>query len=242
MKTPDMTLVIPAHNEEKYLTATLDAVMRAVRRLEAAGKSCEVIVVDNDSTDATAQVAARPWVRVTHEAKRNIGAVRNRGAREASGRNIAFLDADSLPSENALVRIVETLDRGDCAGGGVMVRPDRWVWWALPIFALMPAVQLVLGVTAGMIYATKEAFDAVGGFDEGLYAAEDLEFVLALKKYGHKTGKKFANLSDVHIVTSVRKFGKAHWRDYLVFPRYLLNRNVVRDAANCRFWYGEDRR
>jgi len=239
---PLLSLVIPAWNEEHYITPTLETVFEAVAQLESAGGCAEVIVVDNVSTDTTVAKASAFPVRVVTEERRCIAAVRNRGARAACGDYLVFLDADSRPSPNSLVRIRETLSSGRYAGGGVRILPERWVPGVVPLFLLAPVLRLVYGISAGMIFATREAFEAVGGFNDLLYAAEDLEFVRALRAFARKTGKKFANLTDVNIRTSVRKFEKAGWRDWLIFPKYLLNRNSVRRRENCRLWYAEEHR
>jgi glycosyltransferase involved in cell wall biosynthesis len=239
---PLVSIVIPAWNEEKYITATLESVFVAGMYLERAGGSYEVIVVDNDSSDATAARAAEFPVRIVREERHCIAAVRNRGARAARGEYLVFLDADSRASENSLTRICETLSGGCYVGGGVKIYPDKWSLRTFPFYAMGPVMMIVLGVTAGMIFSTREAHTAVKGFDEALYAAEDLDFVTNIKAFGRKTGKKFAHLTDVHIKTSVRKFRTARLRDWLIFPRYFLNRNIVRNADNCRFWYAEGHR
>jgi glycosyltransferase involved in cell wall biosynthesis len=236
-----VSVVIPAWNEEAYIGGTLAAVFEAVGRLEAAGGRAEVIVVDNASADATAERASAFPVRVVTETRRCIAAVRNAGARAARGEYLAFLDADSRPSVNSLERIWRTLSTGQFVGGGVRICPERRSWRLAPLYLIPAVMRVVLGISGGMIFARREDFDAVGGFDEGLYAAEDFELLLALRRRAHKTGKKFANLSDVRIVTSVRKAEKAAWREWLIFPKYLFNRDSARRFENCRLWYAGHR-
>ena len=241
-KEPLLSVVIPAWNEEKYITTTLESVFVAGMYLESAGCRYEVVVVDNDSSDATVKCATQFPVTVVREKRHCIATVRNLGARAARGRYLVFLDADSKASENSLTRIYETLSAGDCIGGGVKIYPEKWSLRTLPFFAMGPLMMIFLGVTAGMIFCTREAYEAVAGFDETMFAAEDLKFVRNIKTFGRKTGKKFAHLTDVHIKTSVRKFRTASVKDWLIFPRYFLNRDSVRDVDNCRFWYAEGHR
>ena len=74
----NVSLVIPAHNEEKYLGDCLESIAPQAHRL------LEVIVVDNASTDNTAQVAARsPFVRVVHEPRKGLLWARQRGYLES---------------------------------------------------------------------------------------------------------------------------------------------------------------
>ncbi|MCD6404737.1 MAG: glycosyltransferase [Planctomycetes bacterium] len=236
-RTSLISVVIPAWNEERRIRRTLEALFLCVRRLKAAGGRAEVIVVDNHSSDRTVEEARRFDVRIVSEERRLIAAVRNRGARAAHGDYLVFLDADSRPSANALVRIYRTLEGGGFVGGGVRIRPRRWSALFLAVYAAVPLARVVWGVSAGMIFATREAFRALGGFDERLFAAEDLEFAKALKACGRAQGLFFANLHDVFITTSVRKFEKATLRDFLIFPRYLLDKESVTNPENCRFWY-----
>jgi glycosyltransferase involved in cell wall biosynthesis len=92
MKT---TVIIPAYNEEAYITASLQAALRL--------GAFEVIVVDNSSTDNTFNVASRfTSVRVVRECNRGVQFARETGRREAKGDILAYLDADSIPPENWL--------------------------------------------------------------------------------------------------------------------------------------------
>ena len=236
-----LSVVIPAWNEEAYIGETLRAVFEAVARLESAGGRAEVIVVDNGSTDATVERTRAFPVRVVNEPRRRIATVRNAGALAARGEYLAFVDADSRPSANSLERIWRVLSTGRFTGGGTRICPERRSLRLAPLYLIPAMMRVVLGVSGGMIFATREDFDAVGRFDEGLYAAEDFELVLALRRRAHKTGKKFANLSDVRIVTSVRKADKASWREWLIFPKYLFNRDSARRFENCRLWYAGHR-
>jgi len=76
------SFVIPARNEERPIGQTIEALHAAAR---ACGSPCEIIVADDDSADATAEVAARAGARVVHVQARQISVVRNAGARSARG-------------------------------------------------------------------------------------------------------------------------------------------------------------
>ncbi|MDI6892000.1 MAG: glycosyltransferase [Actinomycetota bacterium] len=126
---PRISLVIPAYNEEKYLGRTLASVLGAVEFYERErGGDVEVIVVDNNSTDKTAEVARRFGVRITpFKAKNQMAAVRNAGVKLAQGEILTFLDADSLVSKNVFVCVDEVLGSGEIIGGGVDIRPDSFL-------------------------------------------------------------------------------------------------------------------
>ncbi len=76
-----LSIVIPAYNEEKYLPETLGALRAALSTVQDA----EVTVIDNESTDATREIAASFDVQIVTEHERNIGKVRNTGGFAASG-------------------------------------------------------------------------------------------------------------------------------------------------------------
>jgi glycosyltransferase involved in cell wall biosynthesis len=90
-----VSIVIPAHNEERHLWACLEAIAAQTQAVY------EVIVVDNNSTDQTRQIAASfPFVTVVHEAKQGIVYARNTGFDAATGDIIGRIDADIvLPTD-----------------------------------------------------------------------------------------------------------------------------------------------
>ncbi len=200
---PDITHVIPAHNEERFLPRTLESVRRAV---EAFDGTVEVIVVDNVSTDDTAAVARGYGATVVREETRRIAAVRNAGAAAARGRILTFADADSMVSENFFVEAHRLLSDDQCIGGNFEIRPDRTsagirfcVWF---IVAVMGAL---LRVGGGAYFCLRETFEAFGGFDARRDYAEDVAFARVLRRYGKARGKHYVRSRDAHIVTSMRK-------------------------------------
>lgn len=93
-----VSIVIPAYNEEQNISRTIEAV------LAQDYPNYEVIVVNNGSTDGTAQVASRYPVRVVHEPVKGLLSARERGRLESSGDLIANIDADCLPDSGWLER------------------------------------------------------------------------------------------------------------------------------------------
>src|SRR5882757_796181 len=89
-KFPTISIIVPAHNEEDYLGATLDALNRQDF------PECEIVVVANGCTDRTADVAHEKCTRLVTLREKGLGVARNRGARMATGDLLIFLDADTL--------------------------------------------------------------------------------------------------------------------------------------------------
>jgi glycosyltransferase involved in cell wall biosynthesis len=195
---PQLSFVIPARNEEAVLAAALGSVRTAA---ESTGRTWEVIVVDDASTDRTAVIAAEHGARVVPVALHNIGAVRNAGAKQARGDVLVFLDADTLLPAPTLQAALAALDSG-AVGGGAWVEFDRKVnWYQRGIaVAFTYAWERVFRWAAGcFIYAKRSEFEAVGGFDEQYLCAEERFLSEALRARG-----KFVMLWEP-VITSARK-------------------------------------
>jgi glycosyltransferase involved in cell wall biosynthesis len=101
---PTVSFVVPAYNEEALLPETLAAIRRAIAR---AGCTAEIIVVNNASTDRTAQVAGHiPGVRVIEEPIKGLVRARQAGFLAATGQLIANIDADTRVSAGWLSRVI----------------------------------------------------------------------------------------------------------------------------------------
>jgi len=96
-----VSLIIPAYNEEAYIGQCLESVMQQKDLPD------EVIVVNNNSTDQTVEIASRFPVRIVHESKRGIIHARNAGFDAASGDVIARCDADSVLPPQWIRRVRE---------------------------------------------------------------------------------------------------------------------------------------
>ena len=235
----DLSVIIPAYNEANYIGRLLDS-LAVARRQHAPGREAEIIVVDNGSTDATAAIAQEKGATVVQESERKIAAVRNAGARAARGATLIFIDADNVASPNLLAEIDRVMQSGRYVGGGVEVLPDRWSTGIAITYVFFWTSFWLLGVSAGVIFASREAFDAVGGFDPTLYAGEDAKIVWQLKRWARRNGKRFCNLRSAHIVTSTRKFDLyGDWLFFKMFARWWYRPfRVLKDRKAVGFmWY-----
>ena len=230
-EAPTLSFVVPAHNEEHELPATLQAIHAAARASE---RSYELIVVDDASTDATAEIAQRFEARVIAVNLRQIAAVRNAGARVARGDILFFVDADTHIAPSHVSLGIEALEAG-FAGGSARVRVDAAVpFWAdlfLKIFATFYFAAR-LGVGA-FIFTKRASFEAVGGFDEQYFAGEEFYLTLALKKLG-----PFKILREP-IVTSARKI-RMHERSFFLAQSCLIlfgGKRALRKRERLDLWY-----
>jgi glycosyltransferase involved in cell wall biosynthesis len=201
-----ISLIIPAHNEEAYLGGCLDSVLA-----HADGRFHEIIVVDNASTDRTAEVARhRPGVRVVHEAAKGLTKARQRGFEEATGEYIAYIDADTRMPANWL-DIAEQVfaDNPDAV---VLSGPGRY--WDAPLMhrAILSAVWWITAplsyrMIGYMVYgahfiARRDAIAAIGGFNRSIeFYGEDTDLARRLSRIGEVVFRM-----DFCIYSSARRF------------------------------------
>jgi glycosyltransferase involved in cell wall biosynthesis len=231
-----ISFVIPAYNEEALLGRTLDAINEAGREL---GQPFEVAVVDDASSDGTAAVARQHGARVVPANHRQIAATRNAGARATSGDMLIFVDADTVVTGAAVRAAVQAM-RAGAAGGGCAFRFDGH----LPLYArllekVVAPLYFALGLASGcFLFCTRSAFQAVGGFNEGLFAAEEAAMSLALRRQG-----RFVILREC-VTTSGRKLRTHTAREVLgpLVRLALAGRKSVARRRGLDIWYGERRR
>ena len=235
-----ISIVIPAFNEAGYIEATLASVSEAIKQFP--GKA-EVIVVDNNSTDGTGDIARKCGARVVFEAKNQIARARNAGAAVASGDYLIFIDADTSIHGDILEKVIDLLSSGKFIGGGAWAEPDSG-WFQRLMFDLFINYTLSLkNVTAGpFLYCERAAFERVGGFDESMYAAEEFSLAYRLKKEGKKSNRKWKIIrhqKSHDIITSKRKFSKLGGLGIIEQNTHLLWKphEKLRQKNQCAFWY-----
>jgi glycosyltransferase involved in cell wall biosynthesis len=230
-----VSFVIPAWNEEPLIGRTLDVLFASAQQM---GCPFEVVVADDASTDGTAGIARAKGARVVSLNRRQIAAARNAGAKAAHGGLLIFVDADTRVTPDVLRATLQAV-RGGAVGGGCAVRFEgrvpRYARLLLPIFIWF---YRVVGLAAGcFLFCTREAFDAAGGFDEGLYASEECALSWALKRQG-----RFVLLRE-SVLTSGRKL-RTHsgWEILGVLLRLARRgRRAVRDRQDKEIWYATRR-
>jgi len=200
----DFALIIPAWNEEAFIESSVAAAKAAIESVSANG---QLIVVDNNSSDNTAQLAAAAGAEVVFEAENQISRARNAGANVANAGMYVFVDADSHISATLLQRALTLLESGDVVGGGAYVRPDREVNWYLSlIMSMWNQISRLFRVAAGcFVFVRSDAFVAVGGFSEKRYAGEELVLSRALRKWGKARDMRFHIIREHSMTTSMRK-------------------------------------
>jgi glycosyltransferase involved in cell wall biosynthesis len=238
LPTVDYSIIIPAFNEANWLPASLRAARAAMATVpEWQG---EIVVVDNHSTDNTAEVARAGGARVVYEEHNQISRARNRGAQAAAGRWFVFVDADTCVDGGLLRAILTLLASDRCAGGGVVMRYDVPLTWLPRLLLgawnrLSRTCHLAAG---GCLFCRRDAFTGVGGFSERVYASEEIWFSRAVRRWARTRGQTFTILPGPPAVTSARKL---HWHPTTTIAGMLLIHLLlpftVRWRRWCWFWY-----
>lgn len=173
---------MPAHNEQAVIGRTLQAIHDSAR---VVGQPHEIIVVDDASTDGTAEIARQHQATVVPVNHRQIAATRNSGGQAARGDRLFFVDADTTINPHTVTLALRYMDRG-AVGGGAPTLFEGAVPLYIRLVSLLGIILVkVVGFTGGaFMFCTREAFHATGGFDERFYCAEEGVFALALKRYG----------------------------------------------------------
>ena len=190
MKNPQLSIVIPAYNEAKYIEACLNSIVN-----QNTGMSFEVILINNNSTDNTVEVAKRFKdklnLKIINERKQGRGAARARGFEEARGEIILSADADTIVYKDWLETLIKDLK------GEIMATttPARIVDCSglinITFNFIQPLILIVYRLFSGHFWVNgysfailKSAYLKTGGFDPHLQAQEDVDLSFKIAKIG----------------------------------------------------------
>jgi glycosyltransferase involved in cell wall biosynthesis len=239
-----VSVIVPARDA----AATLGATLRALQAQDLDARF-EVLVVDDGSRDATAQIAQDAQaagapvrlLRMEHSA--GAGSVRNHGAAAARGAVLAFTDADCMPAPGWLRAGLRALEGGDLVQGAV--RPD-------PAAAMGP-YDRSLSVTgergfyeSANLFVRRELFERVGGFEDVIGRArrpqgEDALFGWRVRRAGGRTA--FCEQALVHHAVFPR--GPVAWvldrRRWRHLPTVVRHVPELRGHLCYRRWFYEHR-
>lgn len=225
MAEPLVSVILPARNEERLLPAAL----RSVREQTLDRRLIEAIVVSNGSTDATVEVARReavavaaesgPVIEVVGDVPPGIARAKNLGAGRARGRLLVFMDADSRMSPGLLAAVQRRAKEGERAASIRIVADgddpiDHAFFWVIE------NGKRLVRIRANMFWCERGLFEELGGFDESLNHAEDLDFLVRARRAGVRVG----HIHDEWIATSTRRLRRGPLRAgmFTMFGRWLL--------------------
>lgn len=236
-----ISIVIPAFNEEKLISTTLQSLQAARAAFTALGWESEVIVCDNNSTDLTPELARAAGAVVVFESVNQIARARNSGAAAATGDWLVFLDADSQVSHDLLADVAEVIRSGRHLAGGCTVRLDHAPWWTAVFVMLWTFASRTRHWAAGsFVFVAAEAFRTVGGFNQALYASEEIDLSQRLNHLARQRHlQPMCILTSHPLLTSGRKARLytpwEHMR-FMMKAVFSLGRSLNRRDA-CPIWY-----
>ncbi len=212
-KTPDISVIIPAFNEEKYIGHVFKGLKSQTFR------NFEIIVVDGNSTDRTREIA-RKYGRVVIDKRPKIGAARNTGARLAKGDIILFTNADTRASPGLLMAYSRLFkDRSVVAASGPLTPLERTTtfirfgyWFASVVLAKFSFSIGMPAISGSNLAVRRSAFKKVGGFDESLVTYEDLDLTARLRRIGN-----IKYVDTAQVATSARRIVKWGVARYILF-------------------------
>ncbi len=195
--SPEVSVVIPAYNEEKSILKTLSSLSKSVTQ-----RSVEFIVVNNNSKDATAAIADSTGARCILEPQQGITAARNAGLAAARGRYVLNADADTLYPPDWLEQMVTPLDNQlvTCVYGGFSFIPTAGTPRLLYFF-----YECIAGIMRWLNRTFREEAVNVYGFNSGFKKEQALQ----VNGFDHPPG---AN-EDGWLALKLRDngFGKIHY-------------------------------
>jgi len=223
MPTPKITVIIPVFNTEKYLAQAIGSVLSQTL------KPTEIIVVDDGSTDKSAEVARQfePLVRIINQENKGAGAARNAGILEASGDFLAFLDADDFWTKDKLeiqLSYLENNPKTDMVFGYV----EQFISPELPDehkSKLNLELEKMQGFLAGAMLTKKTTFLKVGPFNEKLELGEFIDWFSRAKDLG----LSFQVLNEIFLKRRIHTsnmgiYKKQHLKDYTTLLREAIAR------------------
>jgi glycosyltransferase involved in cell wall biosynthesis len=213
------SIIVPAHNEERYIEKTL----RSLVDLEYPKESYEVIVIENGSSDRTLEKAsafASENIRIVKMKGLGVSAARNRGISEANEKAdwLLFLDADTqllpefLKEFNACIS--QVVDADSYVVGTTTITPDISTATSRLWFGFYNMSHRLTKSSCSFFFAKRSALESTR-FDESMHLMEDLRFTSSMRSKG-----KFLFMHTTHVVTSTRRFTTDGW--FTLFFLYLF--------------------
>ena len=207
-----VSIIIPVYNAEN----SLDRLLVSLLDQDFHKDQYEIIAVDNNSSDTSATIISRYDVTYCFESQPSSYKARNKGAQQAKGNILAFIDSDVVADPGWLSAGIECLEHCDIAGGQIYpMKSGKKYFYLLDKVILNPYRNLSCkhkskGIT-GVFFCKKVVFDGVGGFVDELISGGDTIFGLSAKKLGFALG--FAKGAVVyHPVDGLKKRIKRAYR------------------------------
>ncbi|MGB8353018.1 MAG: glycosyltransferase [Chthoniobacteraceae bacterium] len=235
---PMISVLIPAYNEELLIGKVIQAVYASFAALDY--KAWEIIVCDNNSTDRTSAVAIENGAQVVKEPHNQIARARNTAAKSARGKWLIFIDADTYMTSGILGKTIAAFEGGKICSGGCHLKFDKQNigWFPTIMTGLWNSISGFVNLAAGSyLFCYREAWADIGGFDEEVYAGEEIFFSQKLKAWGKERGLKFKILTGEPVITSARKMDWYGQRQLFYHVLKMMWPGSIKKRESCELWY-----
>lgn len=196
---PFFSVIIPAFNEEKTISQTLESVLGQ----NFPRRQYEIIVVNNNSTDKTAAIVQKfPAVKLIHEPKQGYVYALKRGAKEARGKILVFTDADTIVPPDWLSQYQKAYKdpRVVVVGGAANFQPKFGLIFLIQAF--LNFFALITKIASGFNFSLRrDVYEKIGGFNPQINFHADTDLILRAKKEG-----KAVFLLKNRVITSSRHY------------------------------------
>jgi glycosyltransferase involved in cell wall biosynthesis len=237
---PRFSVIIPAYNEEDYLPRLLTTLDVARHQFRGGHQAVEIIVADNASTDTTASIAKSRGCRIVCVEKRVIAAARNGGAEMARGEILCFIDADTQVHPDTFNVIDDLMASNRFIAGATGLRLERMSPGLAATYFMVLLLKWTMGVDAGVVFCRKADFERVGGYNDGRFFAEDIQFLRDLARLGKPRKQKLAKNTAATAIASVRKFDQyGDWHMFRMALQIVFRRGRLQEYVQ-KYWYTRD--
>lgn len=210
-----ISVVITAFNEEKNLPKCLESLVSQ----DFPSNNYEIIVVNNNSTDKTAQIARSFGARVINESKQGNTFAAKKGMDSARNEVIAMIDADTVADKNWLSEIYRIFENPKIVGATGMgyvksgskfmdIFERKFYEYFLKFHLLIGKPQL----TGFNLVVRKSAYDAIGGINEKFTMSPDVDLGLRIGKVGRVVYDK-----NLKVLTSFRRWQETPGNAFITY-------------------------
>ena len=232
MKNKLISVIIPCQNGTNYVKEAIDSIKKQ-------NMNTEVIVIDDGSTDNTAEFAKNCGATVYSIPHSGLSAARNVGLKNMKGDFVVFLDHDDVMADGTLKILYDTLQQHsdiDYVQANVQdfISPELS---ETDKKTLAPRKEPYGGLLTGAFLFRKEVFDKIGGFKEDLVTGQGVEFLLRANQAGIKNLKldMIAAHRRFHNNNMGRTLQKQEQKDYAALLRMKIRGGGAKPARSKRF-------